>query len=442
MKRFFSLPLHTQILCGMLLGIVAGLGVRLLNLSPENLETLVSWVKPIGDLFLRLLFMMVLPLILSALILGVAELGDVQRIGRIGVKTLLYTLFASGISVLVGIGVFNLFQPGRDVRPADREFLLERFADQSAKAQANLSSSSERSLGEMLINLVPKNPVEDMARAFDSSYTGGGLLAVMVFALIMGLALAVADQDKVKPVKDFLEGLYEMVMHGIGFGMRLAPIGVAALLFVLVVTLGFGILGLLLKYVLVVLLALAIQQFIVYALILKVLGKMSPRLFYRRMAEVMITAFSTSSSNATLPTAIRVSTEKLGLPKQISHFVLTLGSTANQNGTALFEGITVLFLAQCFGVQLSLGQQVIVIFLSILAGVGTAGVPGGSLPLIMGVLVSLGVPGESIALIYGVDRILDMSRTVLNVTGDMVAAVVISRFEGEPAQPPLEPSGA
>lgn len=438
MKRFFSLPLHTQILCGMLFGIVAGLGVRLLNLSPETLETLVSWIKPIGDLFLRLLFMMVLPLILSALILGVAELGDVQRIGRIGVKTLLYTLFASGISVLVGIGVFNLFQPGRDVRPADREFLLERFADQSAKAQANLASSSERSLGEMLINLVPKNPVEDMARAFDSSYTGGGLLAVMVFALIMGLALAVADQDKVKPVKAFLEGLYEMVMHGIGFGMRLAPVGVAALLFVLVVTLGFGILALLLKYVLVVLLALAIQQFIVYALILKVLGNMSPLLFYRRMAEVMITAFSTSSSNATLPTAIRVSTEKLGLPKQISHFVLTLGSTANQNGTALFEGITVLFLAQCFGVQLSLGQQVIVIFLSILAGVGTAGVPGGSLPLIMGVLVSLGVPGESIALIYGVDRILDMSRTVLNVTGDMVAAVVISRFEGETAQPPLE----
>lgn len=438
MKRFFSLPLHTQILCGMVIGILAGLGVRLLNLPPETLETLVSWVKPIGDLFLRLLFMMVLPLILSALILGVAELGDVQRIGRVGVKTLLYTLFASGISVLVGIGTFNLFQPGRDVRPADRQFLLERFADQSAKAQANLASSSERSLGEMLINLVPKNPVEDMARAFDSSYTGGGLLAVMVFALIMGLALAVSDQEKVKPVKAFLEGLYEMVMHGIGFGMRLAPVGVAALLFVLVVTLGFGILALLLKYVLVVLLALAIQQFVVYALILKVLGKMSPLLFYRRMTEVMITAFSTSSSNATLPTAIRVSTEKLGLPKQISHFVLTLGSTANQNGTALFEGITVLFLAQCFGVQLSLGQQVIVIFLSILAGVGTAGVPGGSLPLIMGVLVSLGVPGESIALIYGVDRILDMSRTVLNVTGDMVAAVVISRFEGEPAQPPLE----
>jgi DAACS family dicarboxylate/amino acid:cation (Na+ or H+) symporter len=426
-----KIPLHTQILLGMAVGIVAGTMTRILPIPEALLAQMVQWVRPVGDLFLRMLFMMVIPLVMSALILGVAELGDIKRIGRIGLRTLLYTLFASGISVLVGVGVFNVFRPGRDLDPATREALVAQFADQSAKMQTTLESLPTRTPGEMLINLVPKNPLEDMVRAFDSSYQGGGLLAVMTFAVIMGLALSVSDPEKVKPVKAFLEGVYEMVMHGIGFGMRLAPYGVAALLFSLIASMGFAILGTLLNYVLVVLLALALQQFGVYSLILSTLGKYSPRLFFKHMREVMLTAFSTSSSNATLPTAIRISSEKLGLPKQISHFVLTVGSTANQNGTALFEGITVLFLAQCFGVTLDLGQQVLVVMLSILAGVGTAGVPGGSLPLIMGVLVSVGVPGEAIALIYGVDRILDMSRTVLNVTGDMVAAVVVSRFEIE-----------
>lgn len=425
-----SIPLHTRIFIGMLVGLLSGGVVQLLHLPTATVDTLVACVKPVGDIFLRMLFMMVIPLIMSALILGVAELGDLGRIGRIGLKTLLYTLLASGASVAVGLGVYNLFQPARGLSPTDRQFLIHRFAEQAGKVHENLQTAQTKSPADILISLFSKNPLEDMARAFDPSYTGGGLLAVMVFALILGLALSVSDPEKAEPVKKVLEGIYEMVMRAIGFGMQLAPFGVAALLFVLVSTLGFSILKLLLGYVLVVLLALAIQQFLVYGLILKFLAKTSPVAFFRKIETVMLTAFSTSSSNATLPTAIRVSVEKLGLPKEIAHFVLTIGSTANQNGTALFEGITVLFLAQCFGVSLSLTQQILVVLLSILAGVGTAGVPGGSLPLIMGLLVSLGVPGESIAIIYGVDRILDMSRTVLNVTGDIVAATVISRMEG------------
>lgn len=429
-----GIPLHTRIFIGMLVGVVAGILTHVLQIPESTVTLLTQWVKPIGDIFLRMLFMMVIPLILSALILGVAELGDLGRIGRIGMKTLIYTLFASGISVLVGIGTYNLFQPGKAISSENRAFLLERFTEQTGKIQANMQAGQEKSVGDIIVSLFSKNPIEDMARAFDSSYSGGGLLAVMVFALILGLALSVSDPEKTTPVKKFLEGVYEIIMQAIGFGMQMAPFGVASLLFVLVSTMGLPILLLLINYVLVVLLALAIQQFVVYSLILKFLANYSPLDFFRKINSVMLTAFSTSSSNATLPSALKVAVTHLKLPKEISHFVLTIGSTANQNGTALFEGITILFLAQCFGVELSLSQQVIVVLMSILAGVGTAGVPGGSLPLIMGILVSLGIPGESIAIIYGVDRILDMSRTVLNVTGDMVAATVISRFEAPEAK--------
>lgn len=423
------MALHNKILVGMLVGIIAGVIAQALGLSAETLTTINQWVKPIGDIFMRLLFMMVVPLILSALTLGMAELGDLSKIGRIGLKTLIYTLLASGSSVLVGLMVFNLFQPARSLSTAHRQMLVEKFATQSAKVQDSLQNAPAPALSDTLVNLVSKNPLEDMVRAFDSSYTGGGLLAVMVFALILGLAISVSDPEKVAPVKAFLEGVYEIVMQVIGFGMKLAPYGVAALLFVLVSSTGVGLLKVLIYYVLTVLLALAIQLFGVYSLILKLVARRSPLAFFKDIQEVMITAFGTSSSNATLPTAIRVSVEQLKLPPKIAHFVLTIGSTANQNGTALFEGMTVLFLAQCFGVTLTLTQQATVVFMSILAGVGTAGVPGGSLPLMASILISVGAPGESIAIILGVDRILDMSRTVLNVAGDIVATAVIARLE-------------
>lgn len=423
------MPLHTQILIGMAVGVVAGALVQVLGVPADTVTAINQWVKPVGDLFMRLLFMMVIPLILSALTLGMAELGDISRIGRIGLKTLVYTLLASGSSVLVGLGIFNLFQPAQSLSEANRQMLMAQFGSQGEKVQQNLQSAPSASVAETLVKLVPKNPFEDMARAFESGYTGGGLLAIMCFALILGLALSVSDQEKVAPVKAFLEGVYEVVMQVIGFGMKLAPYGVASLLFVLVSSTGMALLQVLLYYVFTVLLALVLQLFGVYSLILKFVAKLSPLDFFKNIQEVMITAFGTSSSNATLPTAIQVSVDKLKLPPKIAHFVLTIGSTANQNGTALFEGMTVLFLAQCFGVELTLAQQATVVFASILAGVGTAGVPGGSLPLMASILISVGAPGESIAIILGVDRLLDMSRTVLNVAGDIVATAVIARLE-------------
>lgn len=422
-------PLHTKIFFGMVVGVVAGLIIKQVGLAPETLETIVSWVEPIGQIFLRMVFMTVIPLVFAALVLGIAEIGDLKRVGKIGMRLLLYSLIVSSISVFIGIALVNTFEPGHSLSPETRDYLTLQFQEKSASAEKNAGLAQERSVGDIITNIVPKNPLADMVRAFDPNYTGGGLLAVMFFALIFGVAMASADAEKTTTLKSFFEGLYEVVIKIIGYAMQLAPYGVAALLFNLTISVGASFLMVLLQYVLIVLAGLAIHQFVTYSIILKYFANRNPIEFLRKSTEVILTAFSTSSSNATLPTAISVSINKLKIPKPIANFVLTIGSTANQNGTALFEGITVLFLAQCFNVELSLASQVTVVFLCILAGIGTAGVPGGSLPVIVTILVSIGVPGEAIGLIYGVDRILDMSRTVLNVTGDITAAAYIQRVE-------------
>ncbi|RYD82500.1 MAG: dicarboxylate/amino acid:cation symporter [Sphingobacteriales bacterium] len=418
-----KMPLHTRIFIGMIVGIGLGILVRSMNLDAETLATISSYVKPIGDIFINMILMMVIPLILTALILGVSEIGDVSRLGRIGFKLFKYSIVVTSISVMIGVGSVMLIRPGENLSVTDRAALVQQFK------QRELAEPQKKTFGEIVTSIVPKNPLEDMVRAFDPTYRGGGLLAVMFFALIVGIAMNGADKEKVRTFRHFLEGLYEIVMRVITFGLKLAPLGVAALLFMLTLNMGVSILGVVLKYVLLVLGALAFQQFVVYSIVLKFFAKMSPAFFFRNMKEVMITAFSTSSSNATLPVAIKATIEKLKLPKELTHFVLTIGSTGNQNGTALYEGITLLFLAQCFGVDLDLGAQIMIVAISVLAGMGTAGVPGGSLPVIMVILASIGVPKESVALIYGVDRILDMSRTVLNVTGDVTAAVYINHLE-------------
>jgi len=429
MTKVKKMALHTRILIGMVFGVVAGLIIKNIGLDQSTLSTIIKWVEPIGQIFLRMIFMTVIPLVFSALVLGIAEIGDLKRVGRIGTRLLLYSLIVSSVSVFIGIALVNTFQPGHSLTPETRDYLTLEFQEKSQAAGRNAEIAQERTVGDIITNIIPKNPFEDMVRAFDSSYSGGGLLAVMFFALIFGVAMASVGEEKTATLKSFFEGLYEVVIKIIGYAMKLAPYGVAALLFNLTVNVGASFLMVLLQYVLIVLAGLAIHQFVTYSIILKYFANRNPIEFLRKSSEVILTAFSTSSSNATLPTAIAVSINELKIPKPIANFVLTIGSTANQNGTALFEGITVLFLAQCFNIELTLIQQVTVVFLCILAGIGTAGVPGGSLPVIVTILVSIGVPGEAIGLIYGVDRILDMSRTVLNVTGDITAAAYIQNVE-------------
>jgi len=265
--------------------------------------------------------------------------------------------------------------------------------------------------------------------AFNPEKANGGLIAVMVFSLFFGVAMTVTQGEVVAPLKGVVEAIFRVCLKIIDFAMGLAPVCVACLSFSLTATTGLELLRALGAYLAVVLGGMALHQFGVYSVVLALLGRKSPVVFFREAKEAIVTAFGTSSSNATLPVAMRVAEESLRLPPSISRFVLTVGASANQNGTALYEGVTVLFLAQVFGVDLTLAQQFTVALMCILAGVGTAGVPGGSLPLVVGVLMTIQVPPASIAIILGIDRFLDMCRTALNVTGDLVIATVLSRGE-------------
>jgi DAACS family dicarboxylate/amino acid:cation (Na+ or H+) symporter len=256
------------------------------------------------------------------------------------------------------------------------------------------------------------------------------MLAVIFIALAIGVALTLLSAEKARPMQDFLESLGHITVAIIEMIMKVAPYGVSCLIFSVTARFGFGLLLNLLKYVVTVVGSLALFQFVGYALILKLVAGRSPREFFRKAKIVMLTAFSTSSSNATLPTTMRVAQEDMGIPREIAGFTLPLGATMNMNGTSLFEGATVLFLAQVFGVHLTIGQQFIVVIMSVVTAIGVAGIPGGSIPLLMMVLGMVGVPMEGIAIILGVDRILDMCRTTLNVTGDLVTATIVNRFEG------------
>ena len=417
-------PLHQQILYGMLAGAGAGLVANWMWGPTEGLQNFVRTVTyPAGQIFLRLIFMVVIPLIFSALVLGVAELGDVRRLGRVGLKTVIFTLVLSSLSVLIGITLVNLIRPGAGMQEADKANLLAILG----RSATDIEPPPRKAGIEILLDLIPANPLQAMVNAFR-----GEMVAVMVFSLLIGIAVTLCPRERVQPLIGLLQAIYEVVMKVIGLAMKLAPYGVAALLFSLTARFGFEILQKLAWYVGTVIAGLALHMFVVYSLFLRYAVRYSPRQFFLRTREILLTGFSTSSSNATLPVTLRVAEQELGVPRQIGGFVLTVGSTANQNGTALYEGVTVLFLAQFFGVELSLGAQVSVVLLSILAGVGTAGVPGGSLPTVGALLVTVGVPWEGLGIILGVDRLLDMCRTVLNITGDVVTAAYVTRSEGYP----------
>jgi DAACS family dicarboxylate/amino acid:cation (Na+ or H+) symporter len=425
------MKLHTKMFVGGLGGALLGIIAHLAIGGSPLLENVVRYVsQPIGQVFLRLLFMLVVPLIVSALALGVAGLGDLKSLGRIGLKTLGYTVTVSSIAVLLGIGLVNLIQPGTRMPPELRQRVE---AGMNKEAAVSTTATAPKSGLDLLVQMVPDNPIKAMAN--------GDMLAVMVFALFLGIGIALTRQESsaVRAFEDALQGLYDVTMRLIGMVISFAPYGVAALLFTLTAQLGYQILQQLALYVFVVVLALAIHQFVVYSLAVKFLGGMSPRTFFRGIEAAMLTAFSTASSNATLPTAIKVAEENLNLPRHVSRFVLTIGSTANQNGTALFEGVTVLFLAQFYGIDLSLAQQFTVVLICILGGIGTAGVPAGSIPVVALILGMVGVPKEGIGLILGVDRFLDMCRTTINVTGDLAGAVVVSRGESHRLPEPGEP---
>ncbi|MGH7896876.1 MAG: dicarboxylate/amino acid:cation symporter, partial [Candidatus Binatia bacterium] len=306
-----------------------------------------------------------------------------------------------------------------------RDLTAQVLSEYKGEAESRLAGGAGFGISTF-VNIVPRNPVDAAAR--------GDFLALIFFAVVFGAALAQLKPEKSRPVTDFLDGVAEVMVRIIGFVMKLAPLGVGLLVFSTASRFGLGLLRALALYVLVVIAGLCIHLFGTLSILLRVAARENPIRFFKKAWVIMVTAFSTSSSNATLPTSMRVSETELGIPRAITGFVLPLGATANMHGTALFEGVTVLFLAQFYGVELSLGQQAMVCLICILGGIGTAGVPAGSLPVVAMILGMVGVPVEGIGLILGVDRFLDMCRTTLNVTGDLAAAVVVSR--GEPSVAP------
>jgi DAACS family dicarboxylate/amino acid:cation (Na+ or H+) symporter len=416
-----GLELQWQMLIGFLVGLVAGLIVYSTQRDAAWVDTFTTYVtQPIGQIFLRLLFMLVIPLLFSALVVGISEMGEVRSLKRVGLRTLAYTVIVSSIAVAVSLAVVNLLQPGAGV---DRAVASQLLAESAGRAGEIVKAGTEQPSGiDAFVNIIPNNLVEVMG-------SNSAILSVMFFALFFGIGLLLTDTPAARTLQRGFEGLFDVTMRLILVVIKLAPVAVACFMFNLAALFGWDLLIRLSAYVGVVLLALGIQMFIVYPILLATLGRKSPVAFFREIQEAAVMAFSTASSNATLPTALRVAEEKLKLPRRISRFVLTIGATANQNGTAMFEGVTVLFLAQFFGIELTLWQQLTVMLVCILGGIGTAGVPAGSLPVVALILAMVGIDPQAIALVLGVDRFLDMCRTTLNVTGDLVAAQVISANE-------------
>ena len=424
-----GMALHTKILIGLLVGVVGGIiaNVTLGGENPNLIWFIRNFVEPIGQLFLNLLLMIVVPLVFSSLVVGLSNIGDIRQLGRIGFKSFAYCLVISAISVVIGLGLANTIRPGDSVTPETKAKLEAKYGNKANEEiekanKAKNETKNDTSLMSVVKTVVPTNLVASAAKP--------DLLHIMFFALIVGVAITLLPQTVSSPFVRGMDALFQITTKIIDIVMKFAPYAVACLIFTNIAQFGIELLGAVGWFIVTVLLGLSIHMFGVFSLSLIFLSKLNPLDFFRRIRTVIVTAFSTSSSNATLPTALRVSEENLGVPKHINSFVLTVGATANQNGTALYEGITVLFLAQLAGVDLTLGQQLMVVYLAILGGVGTAGVPSGSIPFIVGILAMIEVNPALIAIILGVDRLLDMCRTTLNVVGDLTAATFVARSEG------------
>ncbi len=426
-----GIPFWALMLAGFTIGLGLGLWVNLgVGAETPWVQAVTSNITgPIGQIFLGLLFMLVLPLLFSAIVVGVAEMGDLGSLGRVGWKTLLMTVVISTIAVLIGLGLVNALRPGDGVDAALAQQLLTQYAEGAQGIVQN--APAEVNIGQFFLDLVPRNVFGAAAN--------NQILPFMVFSVFFGVGLVMVKSRATDQLQLAITGIFEVMMRLLRVVISLAPIAIACLMFNLAALFGWDLLARLAAFVGVAVGAMALHMFVVYPIVVMLFAGKNPLAFFAQVRDPMVVAFSTASSNATLPISLRAAETELNLPRKISRFVLTVGATANQNGTALFEGVTVLFLAQFFGVDLTLQQQIVVMLVCILGGIGTAGVPAGSLPVVAMILAMVGVPAEGIGLILGVDRFLDMCRTTLNVTGDLVIATVVSRGEKDPVDAPPEP---
>jgi Na+/H+-dicarboxylate symporter len=424
------MQLYTKISIGLVLGAVVGVAVNVTGVSakPAWTEGIVPVLDFVGRAFIRLITMIVIPLVVASLMMGVASLGDIRKLGRIGGKTVGYYMATTAAAITIGLTLALLVKPGSRIAPESRDQLAAEFASQAAD-RVQLAEARP-GLWDVLLNMIPSNPI---AAAAD-----GNLLALIVFVIIFGAAVSLIAEDRKQAVLRFFGGVNDAAMIIIDWIMKVAPYAVFALIAVVISRFGLDVLRSLAIYSLVVAGGLLLHALLTYGTLVTVLARLNPVEFFRRIRKVPLIAFSTSSSNATLPVTMETAEEELGVSKGVSSFVLPLGATINMDGTALYQGVATVFIAQVYGVDLGLPELLTIVLTATLASIGAAGVPSAGIITLILVLQSVGLAGQAaagIALILGVDRILDMMRTAVNVTGDLSCAAFVARSEGEALVP-------
>lgn len=407
-ERSIKMQIYTKILLGLVLGVIAGIGF----------QAQIAEIRPIGTAFIRLIRMIIIPLVFASLLVGTASM-DPKKMGRIGLKTLTYYLVYTVFAIFIGLVLANLLKPGSGLPAQVQDQLLQSYREAGAKVSGLAEQANPV---ETLLNIIPTNIFEGLS--------SGILLQIIFFAIFTGIALAMMPKEKGAPILAFFDGINDAMIRIVHIAIKIAPYGVFALIATVIASFGMDILYSLLKYTLITISGMIILN-LTYPPVVKLFSGMSPTTFMKGIRSPQLIAFSTSSSSATLPVTIEACEEKLGVPPDIASFVLPLGATVNMNGTALYHGVSAVFIAQVFGIPLSIGGQLMIVLTATLAAIGGAGAPMSGILMLVIVLEQVGIPTEGIALIFGVERILDMFRTTLNITGDASAAVVIAASEGE-----------
>ena len=423
----FKLKLHWQIIIGLILGLIYGIIAANNGWGPFT----AAWIAPLGTIFINLLKLIAVPLVLSSLITGVASLSDLKKLSRIGGKTIAIYVGTTAVAVTIGLVSVNIIQPGDRVPDQMKEKLQKTYEKDAIIKSGSAQNIKDRGPLQPVVDMVPNN-------FFSSASSNRNMLQVVFVAIFVGIGLIQIPKDKGKPVLDFFEGLNDVVIKLVDLIMLMAPIGVFALIAHTINKVAgdnpsqiMELLGALGYYMFAVIIGLIAHAAITYTGLLKIMTKMPLNVFYRGIAPAQLLAFSTSSSGATLPVTMECCEDELGVSEEVSSFVLPLGATINMDGTALYQAVAAVFIAQTLGMDLDLGAQLTIILTAVLASIGTAAVPGAGIIMLVIILEAVGIPSEGIALILGVDRILDMMRTVINITGDSSVAVIVASSEDQ-----------
>ena len=422
-----KLELHWKIIIGLILGLLFGIFAASQGLTSFTSE----WIAPFGKIFINLLKLIAVPLVLSSLITGVASLSDLKKLSRIGGKTITIYIATTAIAVSIGLIAVNILEPGATV-PNDMKIKLQNTYQSAASGKLEAAQEvKDRSILQPVVDMVPSN-------FFSSASNNRNMLQVVFVAIIIGIALIQIPKEKARPVLEFMEGINDLVIKLVDNIMLLAPIGVFALIADTITSVAgndinnvIELLSALGFYMLAVIMGLLIHMLITYSVVLKLFSKMPLKKFYQGIAPAQLLGFSTSSSGATLPVTMECCEDELGVSEEVSSFVLPLGATINMDGTALYQAVAAVFIAQTLGMDLSIGAHLTIVLTAVLASIGTAAVPGAGIIMLVIILEAIGVPSAGIALILGVDRILDMMRTVTNVTGDASVAVAVASSENQ-----------